>query len=84
MQDSRHVAQGLAGQESGGGTPGAPSIPGVCGDLRVWETGLLAGGLGLGLSPFALEITGCALEFLPLSGRGYGNSSPLAERGCLA
>lgn len=41
----------------------------------MWETRLLAGGLGLDLSPFAFEITGCVLEFLPLSGRGYGSSS---------
>ena len=37
----------------------------MCGDLRVWEMRLLAGGLGLDLSPFAFEITGCVLEFLP-------------------
>lgn len=47
----------------------------MCGDLRVWEMRLLAGGLGLDLSPFAFEITGCVLEFLPLKGRGYGSSS---------
>lgn len=41
----------------------------------MWETRLLADGFRLDLSHFAFEIIGCALEFLPLSGRRYGSSS---------
>ena len=61
------MAQGLAGRSQEERPRGRPAFQGRERTYRVWEMRLLAGGFGLDLSPFAFEITGCALEFLPLS-----------------